>query len=82
MISALGLYFNDSRLSSVNSFRFPAPGHQNARNRYFHLKPETANFLRRNVTTQSLTVSHIFTRGSGGSLEVGEALMMVVIYIV
>jgi len=80
MISALGLYFNDSRLSSVNSFRFPTPGHQNARNRYFHLK--TANFLRRNVTTQSLTVSHIFTRGSGGSLEVGEALMMVVIYIV
>ena len=76
----LGVYFNDSRLSSVNSFRFPAPGHQNSRDRYFHLK--TANFLRRNVTRQSLTVSHYFTRGSGRSLEVGEALIMVVIYIV
>jgi len=34
------------------------------------------------VTRQSLTVSHYFTRGSGRSLEVGEALIMVVIYIV
>jgi len=58
----------------------PALGHQNSRDRYFHLK--TANFLWRNVTTPSLTVSHIFTRGSGRSLEVGEGLMMVVIYIV